>query len=404
MVDTKISGYPLNPTPSLSDLIITVKDPTGSPTNWSLTLQAANEIFDHGLLVGLGDDDHTQYYNAARHTLAIHEALGLGLPGGSDTNVQVNVGDVFGAYAGFTFDGDILVVPNIISTGLYIRAYTLRVQETGGVFHVDFIASNLSGNVIYNLPVFDAAGFLQSDGAGELAWSAGTGTTVPGGSNLQLQYNNAGAFGGASNTEWDEEGQVLTVPYLLVPDGMTAAFIVTGAVLFQNIAETKLTRFFILQDQIDDNIEYFLPSEQTTGFLYNNGIGSLSWEPTAGGGGGGGGVPTLTFSIPGVPTVGANKTCSFIIPTLCTIVKVYAYSRVAPTGANIIFDINKNGTSIWNVTQANRLKILAGANSGTQTSFDTTALAEGDIIDIDIDQVGSTIEGSDITVEIKVTT
>ena len=32
---------------------------------------------DHHLLIGLGDDDHTQYYNAARHTKAIHDSLGL---------------------------------------------------------------------------------------------------------------------------------------------------------------------------------------------------------------------------------------------------------------------------------------------------------------------------------------
>jgi len=32
---------------------------------------------DHGVLAGLGDDDHTQYFNSARHTKAAHDALGL---------------------------------------------------------------------------------------------------------------------------------------------------------------------------------------------------------------------------------------------------------------------------------------------------------------------------------------
>jgi hypothetical protein len=32
-------------------------------------------ITDHGLLSGLADDDHTQYYNAARHTKAVHDDL-----------------------------------------------------------------------------------------------------------------------------------------------------------------------------------------------------------------------------------------------------------------------------------------------------------------------------------------
>ena len=34
-------------------------------------------VTDHGALTGLADDDHTQYYNATRHTKAVHDALGL---------------------------------------------------------------------------------------------------------------------------------------------------------------------------------------------------------------------------------------------------------------------------------------------------------------------------------------
>lgn len=32
---------------------------------------------DHGMLGGVGDDDHAQYYNATRHTKAIHDALAI---------------------------------------------------------------------------------------------------------------------------------------------------------------------------------------------------------------------------------------------------------------------------------------------------------------------------------------
>ncbi len=34
-------------------------------------------VTDHGALAGLGDDDHGQYYNAARHTTAVHDLLTL---------------------------------------------------------------------------------------------------------------------------------------------------------------------------------------------------------------------------------------------------------------------------------------------------------------------------------------
>lgn len=34
-------------------------------------------VIDHGGLIGLADDDHTAYYNSARHTKAIHDALAI---------------------------------------------------------------------------------------------------------------------------------------------------------------------------------------------------------------------------------------------------------------------------------------------------------------------------------------
>lgn len=42
-----------------------------------LVKDIAPPVTDHGELAGLEDDDHTQYYNSARHTKAIHDALGL---------------------------------------------------------------------------------------------------------------------------------------------------------------------------------------------------------------------------------------------------------------------------------------------------------------------------------------
>lgn len=99
-------------------------------------------------------------------------------------------------------------------------------------------------------------------------------------------------------------------------------------------------------------------------------------------------------------TTGTNKTNKLIADKAYTISKAYAYAVTAPTGAALIFDINKNGTTIW-TTQANRLQVAATANYGTQTSFDVTTLAEGDVLSIDIDQIGSTVSGADITVQLK---
>jgi hypothetical protein len=85
-------------------------------------------------------------------------------------------------------------------------------------------------------------------------------------------------------------------------------------------------------------------------------------------------------------------------------VKAFIYAKTGPTGAALICDINLNGTSIWNSTQSNRIQIADGSQSGTQTSFDTTTVTEGDILTIDTDQIGSTIAGQDVTVELLIVT
>ncbi len=112
-------------------------------------------------------------------------------------------------------------------------------------------------------------------------------------------------------------------------------------------------------------------------------------------------TPTFVFTVPGYLFTGTNLTLALISNGSWAISKVYAYVKTPPTGANLIIDIEKNGTSIWNVTPADRVTILAGQQSANQTSFDIDTLVEGDILTIDIDQVGSTVAGSDLTVEIK---
>lgn len=82
------------------------------------------------------------------------------------------------------------------------------------------------------------------------------------------------------------------------------------------------------------------------------------------------------------------------------IVSVNAYANTAPVGASLIFDINLNGTTIWS-TQANRVTITASAQTGSQSSFNTTDLSENDVLTLDVDQVGSSTPGSDIVVKVK---
>ena len=85
-----------------------------------------------------------------------------------------------------------------------------------------------------------------------------------------------------------------------------------------------------------------------------------------------------------------------------TIIGVRLMVGTAPTGASVIVDVNKNGTTIF-TTQANRPTIAAGANAGGPGATpNVTSLVAGDYITVDIDQVGSTVAGADLTVSIIV--
>lgn len=85
-----------------------------------------------------------------------------------------------------------------------------------------------------------------------------------------------------------------------------------------------------------------------------------------------------------------------------TIQSVRANAGTASTGASIIVDINIDGTTIF-TTQANRPSIAASAfTSGKVTNMNITTVASGSYLNIDIDQVGSTIPGSDLTVQVEV--
>lgn len=106
---------------------------------------------------------------------------------------------------------------------------------------------------------------------------------------------------------------------------------------------------------------------------------------------------TFLLAQGGVATTGVSKTAAVVIPTGCMLVKAFIYAKTAPTGADFIVDVNKNGTTIWS-TQGNRLKLVAGATTGNQITFNTSTFVEGDVLTIDIDQIGSGVSGQDVTV------
>lgn len=91
-------------------------------------------------------------------------------------------------------------------------------------------------------------------------------------------------------------------------------------------------------------------------------------------------------------------TSRFYVEDNTSISKVRISVGTAPTGSSITVDVNKNGTTIF-TNQANRPTIAAGNHTATATPS-VTALAAGDYLTVDIDSVGSTTPGADLTVSV----
>lgn len=108
----------------------------------------------------------------------------------------------------------------------------------------------------------------------------------------------------------------------------------------------------------------------------------------------------LTWNILGAVTVrtGAHRIYNDTGVTQ-TIRAVRATVGTAPTGQAIRVDVNKNGVTLF-TTQGNRPNIPISGNSSKVTIMDVTAFADGDFLTFDVDQVGSTIAGSDLLVQV----
>jgi hypothetical protein len=109
-------------------------------------------------------------------------------------------------------------------------------------------------------------------------------------------------------------------------------------------------------------------------------------------------LQTISFARSGslFVTTGQGR---FVMPCAGTIIGVLASVGTAPTGAAVIADVLKNGTTVF-TTSGNRPTIAISGNVSTTTVPDVTTLVAGDYLTSDIDQVGSTIAGADLNVQV----
>jgi hypothetical protein len=109
-------------------------------------------------------------------------------------------------------------------------------------------------------------------------------------------------------------------------------------------------------------------------------------------------VQHLVANLPGTVATGTGAARFYNkLGRTLTLHKAWASVGTAPTGASLIVDVNKNGTTIF-TTQANRPTIAISTNFDESGAPDVTTWADGDYITFDVDQIGSTVAGSDLVV------
>jgi hypothetical protein len=225
---------------------------------------------------------------------------GNGSPGGSNTQIQYNDAGAFGGSSGFTFDKNtsLLTVSNVSASTLTVSG---NVNTTN--------SSNVSLGSLANIHIEGgSSGYvLSTDGAGNLSWSAGGGggNGSPGGTNTQVQFNDAGAFGGIANFTFNSGTGLLTVPS--IKSNTTANFQGATNVNLGNVANLHIA------GGIDGYV------------LQTDGAGNLSWSAGGGSGNGtpGGSNTQVQFNNNG--TFGASAYLTYD-----------DYSKVFQVGGNLI--------------------------------------------------------------------
>jgi hypothetical protein len=149
---------------------------------------------------------------------------------------------------------------------------------------------------------------------------------------------------------------------------------------------------------------------------------------------------TVKFDKAGAVATGANSTTTTPLPFPADLVEVQVYANTAPTGATLIVNLQKNGTNVFasgseptlavstksavakigaadaaayadvvskgskvgrNYDTSSTDSLIAGTNYYGPVFPDTAVLAsfaQGDLLALNVTQVGSTVAGSDLSV------
>lgn len=105
-------------------------------------------------------------------------------------------------------------------------------------------------------------------------------------------------------------------------------------------------------------------------------------------------VTSLVWYIGGDISTGQSQGAIVTMPFGMTASSVSLRVKGAPTGAALILNLNKNGTTIF----ATRPQVNDGSfTGGGSAAFTVTNLEQGSVLTLDVDQIGSTFAGSGLT-------
>jgi len=202
-------------------------------------------------------------------------------------------------------------------------------------------------------------------------------------------WNSTGGIGSGNATAIDS----IPVDLTGITNGKTIVYNLTQNKLLPGAGGAALT-----VEEIDGTptVANVIKIKVTNGKLTDNTGGVVTLDL----GGGGSPVRMALFRHEDVLVVGSGVSRIYNLTGAdLTISKVHAALNSAPAGSSAIFDVHKEGTTIF-TTQANRPAVAAGANTGETTTIDVATWPNGSYLTADIDQIGSGTAGSDLSLTV----